>query len=100
VPGTVVEATVIVIVDVPVPVIEVGLKETVTPVGWPFAVSATAELKPPLVVLVMVEVPVLPSVTETAEGEAERVKPAADVTVRVTLVVSTIVPDVPVTVMG
>jgi hypothetical protein len=47
-------------VDVPVPVIEVGLKATVTPVGWPFADNVTAELKPPVVVLVMVEVPDLP----------------------------------------
>src|ERR1700722_1383511 len=62
VPATVVEATVRVRVDVPEPgaPIEVGLKPTVTPVGWPVADKATAELKPPAIVLVMVEVPLLP----------------------------------------
>lgn len=57
VPVAVVEATVIVMVDVPAPVIEVGLNPTVTPVGCPLAVKAIAESKPPVTVLVMVEVP-------------------------------------------
>src|ERR1700730_16813538 len=65
-------------VEVPVPVIEVGLKVTVTPVGWPLALNTTAVLKPPVVVLVMVEVPELPCTTETAVGLAERVKPLPD----------------------
>lgn len=78
VPATVVEATAIVMVEVPVPVIEVGLNVTVTPVGWPVADKATGELKPPVVVLVMVEVPELPCATETAVGFAERVKPLVD----------------------
>ena len=34
-------ATVKVKVEVPVPAMEVGLKLTVTPVGWPVAVSTT-----------------------------------------------------------
>lgn len=72
------EATVIVIVEVPAPVIEVGLKPTVTPVGWPVAIKAMAELNPPVTVLVMVEVPWLPCATETDEGEAERLKPGLD----------------------
>ena len=67
-----------VIVEVPAPVIEVGLKDTVTPVGWPVAERVIAELKPPLTVLVMVEVPELPCATETEEGEAERLKPGVD----------------------
>src|SRR6516164_5053329 len=54
------EPTVIVIVEVPAPVIEVGLKLTVTPVGWPVADKEMAELKPFVTVLVMVEVPELP----------------------------------------
>jgi len=75
VPGTVVEATAIVMVEVPVPVIEVGLNVTVTPVGWPVADKVTGELKPPVVVLVMVEVPDAPCATVTAVGLAERLKP-------------------------
>src|SRR6202034_4479702 len=62
-------------VEVPVPVMEVGLKETVTPLGWPVAFKATAVLNPPVVVLVIVEVPDLPCRTETAFGEADRLKP-------------------------
>src|SRR5579859_7815529 len=62
-------------VEVPVPVIEVGLKVTVTPEGWPEADNTTGVLKPPVVVLVMVEVPVAPCATETEFGEAERLKP-------------------------
>ena len=52
VPVAVVEATAIVIVEVPEPgaAMDVGLKVTVTPVGWPLADNATAELKPPEIV--------------------------------------------------
>ena len=78
VPVAVDEATVIVIVEVPVPVIEVGLKPMVTPVGWPVAVKETAESRPPVTVLVMVDVPELPCTTETEVGEAERLKPGVD----------------------
>ena len=74
-PVAVVPATAIVMVEVPVPVIEVGLKVTVTPVGWPVADNVTGELKPPVVVLVMVEVPDLPCTTDTEVGLAERLKP-------------------------
>lgn len=73
-----VEATVMVMVEVPAPVIEVGLKPTVTPVGWPVADNVMAELKPSVTVLVMVEVPELPCATETEAGEADRVKPGVD----------------------
>jgi len=74
----VVEATVMVMVEVPAPVIEVGLKPTVTPVGWPVADNEMAESKPPVTVLVMVEVPELPCATETEAGEADRLKPGVD----------------------
>ena len=47
-PVAVVADTAIVMVEVPVPVIEVGLKVTVTPVGWPLADKVTGELKPPV----------------------------------------------------
>lgn len=75
---TVDEATFIAMVEVPAPVIEVGLKLTVTPVGCPVAVKAIAESNPPVTVLVMVEVPSLPCATETEEGDAERLKPGLD----------------------
>ena len=98
-----VEATAIVMLDVPEPgaLIEVGLKLTVTPDGWPLAERPIAELKPPETAVVIVEVPLLPCTTETAVGEAEMVKAglAAVVTVRETAVVSTVLPEVPVTVM-
>lgn len=77
VPGVVVEPTVIVMVEVPAPVIEDGLKPTDTPDGSPEADKEIAELKPPVTVLVMVEVPELPCATETEAGEAERLKPGA-----------------------
>lgn len=57
VPGAVDEATLIDMVEVPAPVIEVGLKVTVTPVGWPLADKVIAPSKPPVTELVMVEVP-------------------------------------------
>lgn len=64
-----------VIVEVPVPVIDVGLNPIVTPEGCPDAVRVTAELNPPVTVLVIVELPVLPAATVTDAGEAERLKP-------------------------
>ena len=77
-PVAAVDATVSVTVEVPAPVIEVGLKPTVTPVGWPLADSAMAESNPPVTVLVMVLLPELPCTTETDEGEADRLKPGLD----------------------
>src|SRR5271165_3132458 len=92
-----------VMVDVPEPgaAMDVGLKLTVTPEGWPLAVKPIAELKPPETVVVMVELPLLPCNTETEVGEAEMVKlgVAWAVTVRETEVVSVVLPEVPVTVM-
>ena len=58
--------------------IEVGLKATVTPVGWPVADKEMAESKPPVTVLVIVEVPLAPCATVTEAGEAERLKPEPD----------------------
>ena len=76
VPVAAVEATVMVMVEVPEPgaAMDVGLKVTVTPDGWPVADKAMAELKPPETAVVMVDVPLLPCATETEVGEAERVK--------------------------
>lgn len=104
VPVVVVEATAMVIVDVPEPgaAMDVGLKLTVTPVGWPLAVRPIAELKPPETAVVIVDVPLLPCTTETEVGEAEMVKFGVGVLVTVseTLVVSVVLPEVPVTVIG
>lgn len=72
------EPTVIVIVEVPAPVIELGLKLTVTPDGWPVADREITPLKPPVTVLDIVEVPAWPCATETEAGEAERLKPEDD----------------------
>lgn len=50
--------------------IDVGLKLTVTPVGWPLAVNATAELNPSRAVDVIVEAPLAPCSTVTEPGDA------------------------------
>ena len=56
VPMAVDEPTVMVMVEVPAPVIEVGLKVTVTPAGWPVADKEMPESKPFVTVLVIVDV--------------------------------------------
>src|ERR1700741_1924985 len=63
-----------VIVEVPAPAIEVGLKVTVTPAGRPVADNEMAELKPLSTVLTIVDVPVPPRTTETLGGRAVRPK--------------------------
>lgn len=68
------EATVMFMVDVPAPVMDDGVKLTVTPEGCPEAVKLIAELKPPVTVLVIVELPLLPCTIVTEDGEAERLK--------------------------
>jgi hypothetical protein len=95
--------TVMVMVDVPAPgaAMDVGLKLRVTlePVTVPDRL--TAELKPPLTAVVMVTFPVPEGETEIAVGDALRVKlGVAPGMVSVTVVVSTVLPEVPVTVMG
>ncbi len=92
----------IVIVEVPDPGagIVLGLKLTVTPVGIPDAVSAIELLNPPLTALVMVDVPWLPCTTLSEDGDADRLKLGAAVTVRVTVVVRCSPPPLPVTVIG
>ncbi len=59
-------------VEVPAPVIDVGLKAAVTPVGRPLADSVTGELKPLVIASVTVEVPVPPSVTEAVAALSEK----------------------------
>jgi hypothetical protein len=93
-----------VIVEVPEPgaAMDVELKPTVTPLGWPLADKAIAELNPPERVVVIVDVPLLPCTTETEVGEAEMVKLAGAeaVTVSVTVVCCVMPSPEPVTVIG
>jgi hypothetical protein len=77
-----------------------GLVENaaVTPAGRPVALNVVAELKPPVLVIVMVLVPLAPWVTVTDVGEAPMVKfgVAVELTVRATVVVAVRLPEVPV----
>ena len=79
---------------------ELGLKLAVTPVGKPEADSDTAELKPPVSEVEMVEVAEPPWVTDTLDGEALNVKSGAAwaFTVRATVVVWVVPPPLAVTV--
>lgn len=65
-------------VEVPEPVMDEGLKPMVTPEGAPEAESVTAESKPPVAVLVMVELPELPGAMESEDGDADREKPGCE----------------------
>jgi len=94
--------TAIVIVEFPEPGfgIGLGLKDTVTPAGWPEADNVTAELNAPVRALVIVDVPLEPWPTDTVLGEGERVNVGPVTTVKVTVAVLIISPPVPVTVIG
>jgi hypothetical protein len=104
VPGAVVEATTIDMVEVPEPgaAMDGGLKLTVMPVGCPVADKATAELNPPEIATVTVDEPLLPCTTGTEAGDPEMVKSgvAAAFTVSVTVAVRMRPPPEPVTVIG
>lgn len=96
--------TVIVMVEVPEPgaAIELGLKLTLTPLPSPEADRLMAESKPPDTAVVIVDVPELRLATVIEEGEALIVKLGVaplEVTVSDTVVVSVVLPEVPVTVM-
>ena len=79
---------------------ELGLKLTVTLLGWPLADKAMAESKPPETVVVMVEWPEFPGLIVSDVGDALMVKLGlVPVTVRETVVVSLVLPEVPVTVI-
>jgi hypothetical protein len=79
-----------------------GLVENaaVTPVGRPLALNVVAELKLSTLVMVIVLVPLLPCFTVREAGDALMVKfgVAVAVTVRASVVVATMLPEVPVTV--
>jgi len=92
--------TAIVILDEPEPgaAIGLGLKMTVVPEGAPLADKLMVLLKPPLTVVVMVELPWAPCATLTEAGAALMAKLSV-VTVSVTYVECWIPPPLPVTVM-
>ena len=79
---------------------ELGLKLTVTLLGSPVADSEIAELKPPEIAVVIVEWPELPGLIVIDVGDALMVKLGlVPVTVSETVVVSTMLPEVPFTVI-
>ena len=78
---------------------DVGLKLTVTPVGWQLAERVIAELNLYKAAVVMVLVPLLPCATETEAGDAESEKVGAGTTSE-TVTDWVMPPPVPVTVIG
>src|SRR5579871_781555 len=89
VPGVAVLATDNVSVELPLPgaAIEAGLKLAVTPVGRPDADNETALLKPPLTVVLMVELPELPWTIDKVVGDALSVKAGVGAAVTVSEIV-------------
>jgi len=77
---------------------DAGLNEAVTPLGIPVAVKDTVPVNPPVSVTVMVSVPLAPCLTDRVDAEGVRVKPDAGLvaTVRATVVVAVVLPEVPV----
>lgn len=90
--------------DVPEPgaAIEAGLKLPVTPEGSPDAENVIAELNPPVAAVVTTANPLWPCASDPEVGETEMVKLAATgaVTIKFTVVVSVVEPEVPVIVIG
>src|SRR5271157_4444089 len=99
VPTAVLPPTMIVMVELPEPGagIGLGLKLTVVPDGAPEADKLMTLSKPPLMVVVIVDVPWFPCWIVNEDGEAEIVKfgCACAVTVRVTVVFCWIPPPLP-----
>jgi hypothetical protein len=91
-------------VSVLVPVLLMGLKVPVTPLGRPRGEKLTVPLlKPPVGVIVIVLVPLEPGEMVKLLGEAERLKLGVDVaalTMRLNAAVCVRLPEVPVRVMG
>lgn len=102
VPAAVFDPTVRVSVELPDPGagMGLGLKLAVVPVGSPEVDRLIELLNPLLIAVVIVDVPLLPFGTLRELGEAEIVKVAGAVTVKVTVVACCIPPPLPVTVMG
>ena len=80
---------------------DVGLKVTLLPLPCPDPENVIAVPSVPLTVAVIVELalPFLPALIDVGDAGSVNVAPAA-VTVRLTVVVSIMLPDVPVTVIG
>ena len=87
-------------VELPLPgaAIEAELKLAVTPVGKPETDKDTAELKPPVTLVVIVEAPDVPCARDKLEGEATTVKSGvcAALTVSESVAVCVMPPPVPV----
>jgi hypothetical protein len=101
-PSLALPPTLTVMVDVPEPgaATELGLKVTVWRLPSPEADKVIAELKPPEIAVLIVEVPELPLATLIDVGDALMVKlGVVPVTVRETVVLSVVLPEVPLTVM-
>lgn len=78
-----------------------GVKVTVCWPPCPEAVKVIAELNPPAIVVVIVEVPELPRATVIVVGDAPSVKlGVVPVTVSETVVVAVVLPEVPFTVIA
>ena len=94
VPVLALELTVNLRLDVPLPVMEAGVKVAVTPDGKVLVDNVTADPNPPETVLVILVLPELPLRTLSEVGEALRVKlpVTGAVTVRLTLVELTLSP--------
>jgi hypothetical protein len=71
-----------------VPVIGLGLKLAVTPVGSEDALSVTEPVKPFSRAMLIVEVPEAPREMVTVDGEAERMKAGGGVVVTVSAYVA------------
>ena len=78
------------------PVVLAGLRNALTPLGMPEALKLTVPVKPFCGVTVMVLPPLEPCVRLTLPGVAESAKLGAALTVRVSVVVSVKLPEVPV----
>lgn len=88
-----------VMVELPLPAIEDGLKDTETPLFAPDADKLTVPVNPVVPVIVTVSPVELPLVTVIGVPALIPKSPVeAAVTVRLTVVLSTMLPDVPVTV--
>lgn len=79
-----------------VPVVELGLKLAVIPVGNPDATSVTAPVNPPISVIVIASVAVLPGTTVKVAIDSFSVKPGLEVIVSAIVVFAVSAPEVPV----
>ena len=84
------------------PVVDVGLKDDVTPVGNPLALNATLPVNPPVRVIVIVAIPLAPRLTVRLVGLAvsEKSGVCGATTVRLIVVERVSPPPVPVMLTG